>query len=301
MTGAPTPSTETAALVDLFGLAGKVVVVTGANRGIGRGIALAMASLGATVVAAARNAEAGARLVDEINSSGGRASFMVLELQDEQSVVDAFAALHGQLGAIDILVNNAGIFPATPLLEATGDEWDEMFRINTRGPFLCLREVARTMIAADRQGRIINISSMGSLLPAAPSRIAYNASKAALNRLTQDAAAGLARHGILVNAVLPGPTDTSGSIPRDEQSAKLHAVVAGRIPLRRWAARWTWPAPLPFWRVRPRHSLRARPCSWMGDLRWATANNSSWHTATIESVRFETNQRAVQIGCRNRE
>lgn len=220
----------------MFGLHGLVAVITGGNRGIGRGISLAMAAAGATIVVASRSAEGAAGVIEEIRLAGGKASHVLLEVGDEASVIQSIAAAHAQHRAIDILVNNAGIFPATPLLETSGDDWDDMFRVNMRGPFLCLREAARRMIEDNRGGRIVNISSMGSQLPAAPSRTAYNASKAALNRLTQDAAAALAKNGILVNALLPGPTDTVGAGTRDEPALKLHDAIARRIPLQRWGA-----------------------------------------------------------------
>jgi len=218
-------------LEEWFGLHGKAAVVTGAARGIGRAVALSLAGAGAQVAVAARDLATARPVVEAIEQAGGRAVALAFDLGDETSISKLMADAHAALGGLDILVNNAGVFPATRFLDTSADEWDEIHRINLRGAFLCLREAARLMKADGRGGRIINISSMGSIRPAAPQRFAYNASKAGLNRLTEDAASAFAADGILVNAILPGPIATAPAA--DAATAKLHEAVARRIPMRR--------------------------------------------------------------------
>jgi NAD(P)-dependent dehydrogenase (short-subunit alcohol dehydrogenase family) len=218
-------------LKELFGLDGQAAVVTGAGRGIGRAIALSLARAGAQVAVAARDPTAARPVVQEIERAGGHAVALAFDLGDEVSISKLMADAHAALGGLDILVNNAGIFPATSFLDTSAEQWDEIHRINLRGAFLCLREAARLMKADGRGGRIINISSMGSIRPAAPQRFAYNASKAGLNRLTEDAASAFAADRILVNAVLPGPIETGPAA--DAATAKLYEAVIRRIPARR--------------------------------------------------------------------
>jgi NAD(P)-dependent dehydrogenase (short-subunit alcohol dehydrogenase family) len=220
---------------ELLGLSGQCAVVTGANRGIGRAIALQLGRLGASVVVASKDAPSGHAVAKEIEAAGGKAIHQFLELEDEASIRDLMRAALSWAGKLDILVNNAGIFPASKLLETTAETLETMHRVNVVGAFLCLREAA-SLMRESGGGRIVNISSMGSVLPAAPGRFAYNASKASLNRMTQDAAAYLARDGICVNAVLPGPTETAPARPGDEQQAKIREAVVRKIALRRMGA-----------------------------------------------------------------
>jgi len=221
-------------LSELFGLQGKTAVVTGSTRGIGRTIAGELARAGARVVVTGRRRDAAEAVANEIAATGGQALGLSLELRDEASIGALMSDAHAALGRIDILVNNAGIYPAGALADATPEHWDEVHGVNVRGAFLALRAAARLMGQDGGGGRIVNISSMGSIRPAAPIRFAYNASKAALNRLTEDAASAFAGDGIQVNAVLPGPIDTGRRDPFDEAATKMHAAVLRRIPLGRY-------------------------------------------------------------------
>jgi NAD(P)-dependent dehydrogenase (short-subunit alcohol dehydrogenase family) len=214
-------------------LSGQTAVVTGANRGLGRVMALELAQLGAGVVIAARDAKGGQAVAREIEAAGGKAIRLPFDPDDEAGITALMTGAVEAFGRLDILVNNAGISPMTRLLDTTAEQWDEIHRINLRGAFLCLREAAKVMRRDGRGGRIVNISSMGSIRPAAPTRFAYNASKAALNRLTEDAAAALARDGIRVNAVAPGPTDTGGGV--SELDPKIRDAITRKIPLGHWA------------------------------------------------------------------
>jgi NAD(P)-dependent dehydrogenase (short-subunit alcohol dehydrogenase family) len=227
-------TTDANTLSRLFGLAGRTAVVTGANTGIGRGIAHTLAAAGARVVVAARNTAAAETVVAEIEDSGGEAIALPVRIDDEASIVALFDAAQAALGRIDILVNNAGVFPETPLLETSGEAWDAIQHINTRGTFLCLREAARRMKAAGSGGSIVNISSIGSIRSPVPGRYAYNASKAAVNRLTEEAAQELAAANIRVNAVLPGPIATEKLDALDAEGSRLRAAVQKKIPLGRW-------------------------------------------------------------------
>jgi NAD(P)-dependent dehydrogenase (short-subunit alcohol dehydrogenase family) len=218
----------------LFSLSEKIAVVTGAAVGIGRGIAIQLAELGATVAVTARDIGAAQRVVDQIAQIGGSARAFVLDVDDENSVVSAFAQIRTAFGGVDILVNNAGIFPAQSLLESSCAEWDAVQRTNTRGTLLCLREAGKLMRDGGRGGRIINISSMGALRSAVPGRTAYNASKAAVNRLTAEASLELAPYGIQVNAVMPGPTATEKLDRDSEQGATMYGRIARKVPLNRW-------------------------------------------------------------------
>jgi NAD(P)-dependent dehydrogenase (short-subunit alcohol dehydrogenase family) len=219
---------------NLFNLDGKVALVTGANAGIGRSIATALGRAGAQVVVAARNVVAGEAVAEEIRQLGGKAVALPAEMNSEQSIVRLMAETLEHCGALDILVNNAGIFPPYPFLEMSLHQWDEVMEVNLRGPFLCMREAGKIMVAAGGGGRIINISSNASIRSAVPDRAAYNASKAAVNRLTEDAALALAPHRILVNAVLPGPVATERMDRNDPERAAIYHQVASRIPLGAW-------------------------------------------------------------------
>jgi NAD(P)-dependent dehydrogenase (short-subunit alcohol dehydrogenase family) len=224
-------NTRQALLNNLFGIEGQVAVVTGASSGIGRDIALNLGKLGARVIVAARKASAAESVAAEVVAQGGEAVALPLEVDKEDSVLALFAQVKARFGRVDILVNNAGIFPVTPLLDTTGEEWEAIHRTNARGTFLCLREAAKIMKEVGQGGRIINISSNASIRSSVTGRFAYNASKAAVNRLTQEAAQELAPLNILVNAVLPGPVATENLATLDE---KVQEAVRRKIPMGRW-------------------------------------------------------------------
>ena len=226
--------TSTSVLTRLFGLAGKIIVVTGASMGIGRGIALRLAELGAHVVVTARKLPAALAVAQEIEERGGLATALALDVDDEDSVLAVFGEIGSRFGGVDVLVNNAGVFPETSLLETTAAAWEAIHRTNACGTFLCLREAAKLMKARGQGGRIVNISSNASIRSSVSGRFAYNASKAAVNRLTQEAALELAPHDILVNAVLPGPVATEKLDLLDAPHPELRDAIARKIPVGRW-------------------------------------------------------------------
>ena len=224
----PSPADE------LLGLPGEVALVTGGNRGIGRGIAEQLARLGAQVVIACRSEAAAAEAIAAIRAGGGAALWLEYDAARPDMADTLVAGVLERCGRLDVLVANAGMFPATRFDNASADDWDAIFAVNARAAFLLLRAGAEAMRAAGTRGRIVMISSMGSIRPAAPPRFAYNASKAAVNRLTEDAARHYARHGIRVNAVLPGPIASAppptGDAADEAATAMLEAV-RRKIPL----------------------------------------------------------------------
>jgi NAD(P)-dependent dehydrogenase (short-subunit alcohol dehydrogenase family) len=218
-------------LLRLFSLAGQVAVVTGGASGIGKAIARLLADAGAKVVVADRDMEGAQEVARELDEGSVAIGF---DLADENSIVRLFTEAADTLGRVDILVNNAGIYPRYPLDAVGATDWHQMQRINVWGCFVALREAARVMRRGGKGGRIVNISSIGALRTAVNDQIAYNASKAALDSITQSAALELARENILVNSILPGavrPLDKSKSAGHTAPTGPL--LDSGRILLQR--------------------------------------------------------------------
>lgn len=222
-------------LLRLFGLVGQVAVVTGAASGIGKGTARLLADAGASVVVADRNLEGAQSVAAEFGEKGLAVQF---DLADEGSIVRLFETALGKFGRVDILVNNAGIYPKFPLDTLTEAQWQDMQRINVWGCFVAMREAARLMRAGSRGGRIVNVSSIGGARTAVNDQIAYNASKAALDSMTQSAALELARYNILVNSIQPGavrPLDpkpqTAGHTPPSGPLLDPGRILLGRPAL----------------------------------------------------------------------
>jgi NAD(P)-dependent dehydrogenase (short-subunit alcohol dehydrogenase family) len=187
-------------------LDGKVALVTGATRGIGRAIALALAEAGAPVALAGRDAERLAAVREEIVGRGGAALALRCDVSDSAAVNAAFAEARAQLGPIDILVNNAGVTASLKFTATDDATWERIMRVNANGPFYCCRAAAPDMIAR-KFGRIINIASYAAL-SGIPYSSAYSASKHALLGLTRSLALELGRYGITANAICPGWVET---------------------------------------------------------------------------------------------
>jgi NAD(P)-dependent dehydrogenase (short-subunit alcohol dehydrogenase family) len=199
-------------------LDGRVALITGGGRGIGRAIALSFAGAGAMVALAGRSAAALEETCAAVARCGGRALALVCDVTDPDAVAGAFVQARAALGPVDILVNNAGITASVKFTDMDDATWDRILRVNVTGAFYCCRAAAPDMIAR-QWGRVINVASIAALQGLAFSS-AYSASKHALLGLTRSLALELGRHGITVNALCPGWTET------EMLSAAIEAVVA---------------------------------------------------------------------------
>jgi NAD(P)-dependent dehydrogenase (short-subunit alcohol dehydrogenase family) len=198
--------------VSLFGLEGRVALVTGASSGIGREIAATLAEAGASVVLAARREE---ELAKACAAIGPRAAALAVDLSQRPALREAARRAAGLFGDIDILVNAAGINIRKPLLEVTDADWDAVLGVNLDAPFFLAQALAPAMVAK-RWGRIINIASLQSQR-AFPMSAAYGASKGGVAQLTRALAEALSRHGVNANAIAPGffPTELTAPVVND--------------------------------------------------------------------------------------
>jgi 3-oxoacyl-[acyl-carrier protein] reductase len=210
-------------------LNGKVVLITGASRGIGRACALHMASLGAAVaVNYSRSSAQAEEIVREIAENGGKALAVKADVSNAAEVDAMFEEVINTLGGLDILVNNAGITKDTLLIRMKEDDWDQVLDTNLKGAFLCTKQAAKYMMKK-RQGRIVNISSVIGIVGNS-GQANYAASKAGIIGLSKSAAKELASRGILVNIIAPGfiETDMTGVLPEQVKEAILAQIPLGR-------------------------------------------------------------------------
>ncbi len=219
-------------VLDLFKLEGRVALVTGGNRGIGRSISEAFAEAGASVVLTSRDAGRAEQAADEITSqTGARCLGLPLDVRNQASVADVIARTREGLGGIHILVNNAGINIRQDILEVSDENWEAVLDTNLAGAMRCARAVA-PHLKEQRWGRIINIGSILSTVAIA-ARIAYAASKHGILGLTRVMALDLAPHNVTVNALCPGvfKTEINRPILRDPEYLKefLKKIPLGRM------------------------------------------------------------------------
>lgn len=221
---------------NLFDLGGKVAVVTGANTGLGQGIALALSQAGAAISLVGRSAPD--ETVAKIEAAGGKCCVVQADLSKLDGIDQILEQTRTQLGGLNILVNNAGIIQRNEALDFTVEEWDSVMNVNLRTLFFLSQAFANSCVDAEHGGKIINIASMlsyqgGIRVPS------YTASKSGVMGLTRALANEWASKGINVNAIAPGyfATNNTAALQAD---AKRNAEIVGRIP----AGRWGQPAEL---------------------------------------------------------
>ena len=213
-----------------MGLEQKCAVVTGASRGIGRAIALELASQGAKVVVNYSGSEQKALdVVAEIAENGGEAIAVQANISDNDSVQALMKKALDTYGSLDILVNNAGITRDNLLMRMKEDEWDDVINTNLKGVFLCTKAVTRQMMK-QRAGRIINISSIVGVA-GNPGQANYVAAKAGVIGLTKTTAQELASRNILVNAIAPGfiTTEMTNGLPEELKEAMLKQIPLAKL------------------------------------------------------------------------
>lgn len=213
-----------------FDLTGKTALVTGANTGLGQGMALALAEAGANIALIGRSEPT--ETLNEIAKIGVKSHSILADLGKIDDVAKIVSEAVGTLGRADILVNNAGIIKRNEAIDFTPDEWDSVMNVNLRTLFFLSQAFARHLVDTEKPGKIINIASMltfqgGIRVPS------YTASKSGVGGLTKALANEWAQHGINVNAIAPGyfATNNTAALQADE---KRNSEILGRIPSGRW-------------------------------------------------------------------
>jgi len=208
---------------------GMVSLVTGASRGIGKAVAIALAGGGATVVLGARNEAALQEVVGAILGAGGKASAVTLDVSSRASVDSVMARVLADHGRLDHLVNNAGVTRDNLLLRMKPEQWDEVVATNLTGTFLCTQAALKPMLR-QRSGRIVNVTSVVGLTGNA-GQANYAASKAGVVGFTKSVAREVASRGITVNAIAPGfiETDMTAAMTEKAREAVVSAIPMGRV------------------------------------------------------------------------
>lgn len=216
-----------------FRLDGQVALVSGASRGIGRDLVLALAAAGAHVVAGARTPSDLDPLVAQVRAVGGAASAVALDVTDLDSIEAAIAGVLAAHGRIDVLVNNAGLGFNHDALEVTEADWDQIMDVNLKGLFFLTQAAARAMVARG-YGRVVHLSSQAGLVGIRRHAV-YSASKGGVDLLTKVLALEWAPLGVTVNAVAPTYVRTPGTAERLDDP-EVAADILARIPAQRFAS-----------------------------------------------------------------
>jgi len=211
-------------------LRGRIALVTGAGRGIGKATAMFLAREGANMVVNDMDLQLARETADEIRAIGCEALAIKADVSDKNEVVRMIDMVIKNFGKIDILVNNAGIFSSVPLIDITEDEWNKMMEVNLKGVFLCSQVVMKFMIR-QRSGKIVNIASLAGKVGGIYAGAHYAASKAGVICLTKSLAKQLAQYNINVNAVAPAliETDMMKDWPMQVKESLLKQVPLGRF------------------------------------------------------------------------
>lgn len=215
----------------IFDLSGKVALVTGASRGLGRSIAIGLAEAGATVAVTSRKLSALDDTISEIHRAGGTAIPLMLDVSDVSGMTDQMSDLSARLAdGLDILVNNAGYEEVCPSLDVSEDIWDRIVDTNLKGAFFCARNAARMMVETGRGGAVINVCSLTSYV-GVPTAVPYGSSKTGLLGMTRALSTEWAPQRIRVNAIAPGyfRTELTDQFYQDEawQKSMLEKIPLG--------------------------------------------------------------------------
>ncbi|MFC1874432.1 SDR family NAD(P)-dependent oxidoreductase [Chloroflexota bacterium] len=197
--------------VDMFSLEGKVALVTGSGRHIGKAIALGLAECGADIISVARTEAEIEQTASEAKAMGRKAIAIAANVRESEAVKAMVEKAVQEFGRIDILVNNVGATFGHNILEVSEKAWDALIGVNLRPTFLCTQIVGKVMKEKGTKGCIINISSIAGYA-ASPNGPAYGAAKAAVDHLTKTCAADLGQYGIRVNSIIPGLIEHDGNI-----------------------------------------------------------------------------------------
>jgi len=214
-----------------MGLQERVVVVTGGAQGIGAGICRAVAAEGARVAICDLDVDLATETALALTKDGAHAIAVRVDVSDASSVNTAIEQVESSLGAADVLVNNAGIDTIEFFVDSVESTWDQLIAVNLKGTLLCCRAVLDSMIER-KAGRIINLGSDAGRVGSSGEAV-YSATKGGIIAFTKTLAREVARHGITVNCVCPGPTDTKLLGQVEAFDPKLHAALARAVPLRR--------------------------------------------------------------------
>jgi NAD(P)-dependent dehydrogenase (short-subunit alcohol dehydrogenase family) len=217
---------------NLFDLSGRVALVTGGGRGLGRAIALGLGGQGADVAVCDLNQDDLTQIAESLKRIGRRAAGFRCDISKEAEVRDLVARVVEDLGPIDILVNNAGITKRIALFDWKQEDWEEVIRVNQVGTFLVAREVGRQMIER-RRGSIVNVSALGGgIIGLGRGNAIYSSTKGAVAALTRDLAAEWAQYGVRVNAIAPGWFQTEMNAPLLKNPSLVQRILE-RVPLGR--------------------------------------------------------------------